>query len=145
MRVRNISQIRSLRSLGNPGSPTIRDFNNAHKVHIKEACKEALHITSMHGSNKDHKFTVLEITTSEKKDIRLLHPYTNALVIPFLVENINLHKILITNYSSTNIMFSQAWKALKFTHLPRPVTKPFLICNECKRMSDSTNHNGIRQ
>lgn len=98
------------------------DSNNACKVHIKEAH----HIAFLHGPNKDPRLTGSDITFSEKEACRLLYPHTNALIIILPVENTNLHIIIIDTRSSADILFSEAWKAMKLTHPLRLVIASLL-------------------
>lgn len=99
------------------------DYNNAYKAYIRKAYLEAIHIVSMHGSKKYLNLMGLEITFLEKEAYRLLHPHTDALVFTVLVANINMYRISIDNGSSTNILFSKAWKTMKLTH-PLPSEHP---------------------
>lgn len=44
----------------------------------------------------------------EKEACMLHHPHTEALIVTFPVENINLHRILINTSSLIDILFSEA-------------------------------------
>lgn len=71
----------------------------------------------MHDPSKGPMWMASKITFSKKKAHRLHHPHTNALVITLIMENINMHKILINTGILADILFSKTWKAMKLTQL----------------------------
>lgn len=67
-----------------------------------------------------------EIYFLEKEACMLHHPHTHALLVTLLVANINLHIILIVTGSLIDILFSEAWKSMKLTHILSLVTNPLV-------------------
>ena len=65
------------------------------------------------------------MTFSEKDASHVRHPYCDALVIKAMVANNNVHRILVNNKSSVDILYFQAFErmGLKVSNL-KPLPNP---------------------
>ena len=65
-----------------------------------------------------------DITFSERDAHHVCHPYYNALVIKAMIANNNIHKMLVDNASSVDILYFQAFERME---LKVSDLKPHLI------------------
>ena len=111
------------------GRPYIaRETRGAQNRYLKEA-KEGLVTTASSPDRRPVKHIrgeLKDITFSEKDAYHVRHPHCDALVINAMIANNNVHKILVDNKSSVDILYFQAFEimGLKVSDLkpsPNPV------------------------
>lgn len=98
------------------GPGNVRALNQACKFYARSGklCKEHYQVNVISQPAKEAHRKGFSITFTDEEACITHHPHDDVITITILIANIRLHKLLVNNESSVNVLYTTTYDKLNF-------------------------------